>query len=84
MCIRDRAYTHTGSRTASGAWPKVGLAASDHLPFGTQVELPDGAIVVIADRFGGGYTDRLDIFMDTEEECWQFGRQWICCKITTP
>lgn len=77
------AYCHTGSPTASGVWPKVGMAAADHLPFGTKVTLPDGQVLTITDRFGGGYTDRLDIFMNAEQECWNFGRRWLRCRIET-
>ena len=75
------AYCHSGNRTASGVWPQVGHAAADHLPFGTKVTLPDGRILTITDRFGGGYDNRLDIFMNSEQECWQFGRQWLKCRI---
>ena len=78
------AYCHTGNRTVSGVWPQVGMAAADHLPFGAKVTLPDGRILTITDRFGGGYSDRLDIFMDSEAACWQFGRRWLTCKIETP
>ena len=78
------AYCHTGNRTASGVWPQVGMAAADHLPFGSKVTLPDGRILTITDRFGGGYRDRLDIFMASEAECWKFGRQILRCKIETP
>ena len=78
------AYCETGNRTASGVWPQVGHAAADHLPFGSRVTLPDGRILTITDRFGGGYSDRLDVFMNSEDECWQFGRQWLKCKIELP
>ena len=75
------AYTHSGNPTASGVMPAVGMAAADHLPFGSKVTLPDGRILTITDRFGGGYRDRLDVFLGTEAECWQFGRQWLRCKV---
>ena len=78
------AYCHTGNPTASGVWPAVGMAAADHLPFGSRVYLPDGSVVVIRDRFGGGYSDRLDLFKETEDECWEFGRQILRCKVVTP
>ena len=78
------AYCHTGNPTASGVWPAIGMAAADHLPFGTKVYLPDGTVVVIRDRMGGGYTDRLDLFMGTEGECWTWGRRWLRCRIETP
>lgn len=78
------AYCETGNPTASGVWPRVGMAAADHIPFGAKVTLPDGRILTITDRFGGNYTDRLDVFMNSENECWQFGRRWLNCKIETP
>ena len=78
------AYCETGNRTASGVWPQVGMAAADHLPFGAKVTLPDGRILTVTDRFGGGYTDRLDIFMNSEDECWQFGRKNLVCEVEIP
>ena len=78
------AYCETGNRTASGVWPAVGMAAADHLPFGTKVYLPDGRVLTVTDRFGGGYSDRLDIFLNSEAECWQFGRQWLKCRVEIP
>ena len=78
------AYCHSGNRTASGVWPQVGHAAADHLPFETKVTLPDGRVLTITDRFGGGFTNKLDIFMETEEECWQFGRRDLVCKVEIP
>ena len=75
------AYTHSGNPTASGAYPKVGMAAADHLPFGAKVTLPDGTVVVIRDRMGGGYSDRLDLFKETEDECWKFGRRILKCRV---
>ena len=79
------AYCETGNRTASGVWPTAGVTcASDHLPFGTRVTLPDGRVWVVQDRFGGGYVDRLDLFMGSEGECWKWGRRTMRCKIETP
>ena len=78
------AYCHSGNPTASGVWPQVGMAAADHLPFGSKVTLPDGTVVEIRDRMGGEYTDRLDLFMGTEGECWTWGRRWLRCRIETP
>lgn len=78
------AYCHSGNRTASGVWPEVGMAAADHLPFGTRVTLPDGRVLTITDRFGGGYSDRLDVFLNSEAECWQFGRRMLECRVEIP
>lgn len=78
------AYTYSGNPTASGVYPAVGHCAADHLPFGSKVTLPDGRVLIVTDRFGGGFTDRLDIFMETESECWKWGRKWLKCKIELP
>ncbi len=80
------AYCHTGNPTASGVMPSVGMCAMDKLngvtvPFGSKVFLPDGRMLVVTDRFGDGRNNCLDIFMNTESECWNFGRQWLRCRI---
>ena len=78
------AYCHSGNPTASGVWPALGMCAADHLPFGTKVTLPDGTMLTVTDRFGGGYSDRLDIFLESEAACWEFGRRWLKCRVETP
>ena len=79
------AYCHTGNPTASGICPIAGVTcAADHLPFGTRITTPDGRVWTVHDRFGGGYSDRLDLFMETEGECWTWGRRWLRCRIETP
>ena len=79
--LNASAYTWSGNRTASGVYPQVGHCACDHLPFGSKVTLPDGRTLVVTDRFGGNYTDRIDVYLPTEAECWQFGRQMLKCRI---
>lgn len=70
------AYTHSGGVMANGQYPYVGAVASDDLPLGTTVII-NGYTYVVADRFGGGYTDMIDIFVDSEEKAIQFGRQYL-------
>ena len=86
VTLQCTAYCHTGNPTASGVMPAVGMCAMDKVngvtvPFGSRVTLPDGRVLTVTDRFGGGYDNRLDIFMASEQECWQFGRQWLRCKV---
>ena len=89
VTLQCTAYTHSNNPTASGVMPAVGMCAMDKVngvtvPFGSRVTLPDGRVLTVTDRFGGGYDNRLDIFMASEAECWQFGRQFLRCKIETP
>ena len=67
--------------TASGrrATPRHTIAM-DGVPFGTIVEIED-VLYRVEDRFGGGYTDRIDIYMESKEEALRFGRKYIDVKI---
>ena len=86
VTLQCTAYTHSNNPTASGVMPTVGMCAMDKVngvtvPFGSKVHLPDGRVLTVTDRFGGNYDNRLDIFLPTEAECWQFGRRDLLCKI---
>ena len=60
--------------TASGKPVRYGYIASDDLPFGTRVII-DGGVYEVADRFGGGYRNRIDIFMPSRGDAMRFGRR---------
>ena len=84
--LQCTAYTHSGNPTASGVMPQIGHCAVDRIngrviPFGTRITTADGRILVVTDRFGDSRNNCLDIFMDTEQECWQFGRRMLKCRI---
>lgn len=68
------AYTHTGSRMANGEYPYVGACACNSLDFGTVVYIEGYGTFTVCDR--GGMPDNvIDIFMDTYDECVEFGRR---------
>lgn len=67
--------------TASGTVAKAGRTiAMDGVPFGTEVEI-DGHVYVVEDRFGGGYSNRIDIYMDTKSEAFRWGRRYMKVRI---
>lgn len=67
--------------TASGVVGTPFLTcAADDLSFGTRIRI-NGRIWVVQDRFGGGYSNRLDLLMGTQEQCFDFGRQYIEVEI---
>lgn len=70
------AYTWSGNRMANGEYPHIGAVAADDLPLGTKIKI-NGKVYVVKDRFGGGYTNRLDIYMSTHQEAINFGRQYL-------
>ena len=89
VTLNASAYCHTGNPTASGVMPAVGHCAMDKVngvvvPFGSRVHLPDGRVLTVTDRFDGNYDNRLDIFMASEQECWEFGRRNLVCEVEIP
>ena len=62
--------------TASGEYVSEGMVASDDLPIGTTVII-NGESYIVADRFGEGYSDRLDIYMPSYDDCVEFGVQTL-------
>jgi len=91
VTLSATAYCETGNPTASGVMPQVGHCAVDKIngqwiPFGTKIRILDDKNVgmhelVVTDRFGGNYNNRMDIFMASESECWRFGRRFLRCRI---
>lgn len=85
VTLQCTAYADRGI-TASGEPVRAGICAMDRLngvivPFGSRVTLPDGRVLTVTDRFGDGRNNALDIFMQSENECWQFGRRRLKCRI---
>lgn len=67
--------------TASGLPATEGVTiASDHLPFGTLVDI-DGHIYMVQDRFGAGHTDRIDIFVEDRGKALEYGSQEKMVKV---
>ena len=89
VTLQCTAYTHSTNPTASGVMPQVGMCACDKIngewvKFGTRITLPDGRVLAVTDRFGDGRSNCLDIFMASEDECWQFGRRMLECRVEIP
>ena len=59
-----------GTVMANGETVHYGAIACNFLPIGTKVRI-DGEIFTVKDRCG--YGDRIDIYMNSLDECYQFG-----------
>ena len=80
------AYTHTGNKTALGTWPVATrtrenpgtvAVAPQTIPYHTLLYVP-GYGYCLAEDTGGFRHDRpyqIDLFMDTEDECINWGRK---------
>jgi len=80
MTVSATAYTATGNGTASGTMPEAGrtIATGSGLPFGTKVYIPAlGGVYVVEDRGGAVSNGIIDIYMNSQEECVNWGRQNI-------
>lgn len=77
------AYSWTGNKTASGVWPEPGIVAVDPevIPLGTQLYIEGYGPAIAADTGGDIKGDRIDLYMETDSECWEFGRQDVRVKI---
>ena len=75
LSVKATAYTHTGSRTASGVWPSVGTIAVDKsvIPMGTRIFVPGYGIGIAQDTGGAIKGNKIDVFLNTEGECIKWG-----------
>ena len=71
------AYCHTGSRTASGTWPRYGsVAAPRGIAFGTVLEIESYGVGVVEDRGGAIVGRRLDLWMSCPDAV-AWGVRWV-------
>lgn len=83
MLVEATAYAGC-TITATGTTPKWGTIAVDPtvIPYGTKVYIPKYDMVFTAEDCGSAIKgNKIDIFMNSEAECVQFGRQNIEIKI---
>ena len=88
VTLNASAYCDKGI-TASGEYVRDGICAMDRVngqvvPFGTKVILPNGRTLIVKDRFGAGHNNHLDIWMASENDCWNFGRRNLVCEVISP
>ncbi len=85
--VTATAYTHTGNLTYSGTTAEVGVIAVDprYIPLGSEVYVignyGDYGVCRAEDIGGGIKRYRIDVFLDTEEECVLFGRRAMRCYV---
>ena len=80
------AYTWTGYRTATGTWPSRGTVAVDPLviPLGTELHIEGYGSAVAADTGGAIQGQKIDLYMDSEHECLQWGRRQVEVRVIEP
>jgi len=83
VVFESTAYTWTGCRTATGVWPSRGTVAVDPrvIPTGSKLWVEGYGEAVAADTGGDIQGQRIDLYMDSEHECLQWGRRKVEVKI---
>jgi len=83
MIFEATAYTWTGNRTVTGTWPSRGTIAVDPtiIPLGTRLFV-EGYGEGIAEDTGGAIQGHIiDLYMESEDECWDWGRRIVTVRI---
>lgn len=86
MIVEATAYTHTGYRTATMTWPKVGTIAVDPkvIPMGSIIDVPGYGVGIAEDTGGLIKGEIIDLFMETEKEAIQWGRRLVKIRVIYP
>jgi len=86
IILEATAYTWTGCRTASGSWPSRGTIATDPrvIPLGTELYIEGYGSAVAADTGGAIQGQKIDLYMDSEHECLQWGRRQVEVRVIEP
>lgn len=77
----DYAYTATGMKLTRDPNLKVIAVDPDVIPLGTKVYVEGYGMAVAADTGGAIQGNKIDIFLPSEEECIEFGRQTVKVSI---
>lgn len=77
------AYTWTGNRTATGTWPSRGTVAVDPevIPLGSRLYVEGYGEAVAEDTGGAIKGEIIDLYMESEDECWQWGRRQVEVRV---
>lgn len=79
LVLEATAYTHTGNTTYTGVYPRVGTIAVDPkvIPLGTRMWVEGYGYGIAQDTGGLIKGNIIDLFMNSEEECWRWGRRKV-------
>jgi len=77
LSMESTAYTWTGNRTASGAWPSKGTVAVDPqvIPLGSKLYVEGYGMAIAADTGGVINGNIIDVYFPTRDECIRWGRK---------
>jgi 3D (Asp-Asp-Asp) domain-containing protein len=79
LYMQATAYTYTGSRTATGQNPAVGMVAVDPtvIPLGTKMYIEGYGYAWAADTGGAVKGNVIDVFLEENSQCVKWGRKTV-------
>ena len=77
LTVESTAYTHTGSKTATGVEPREGMIAVDPkvIAMGSKVYVEGYGYAIAADTGGDIRGNRIDVFFSSLRQCIDWGRK---------
>lgn len=88
LTMNATAYTATGNKTATGVWPSrnssgISTVAVDPnvIPLGTKLYIEGYGYAVAADTGGAISGNKIDLYMNSNSECINFGRQNVTVHV---
>ena len=83
MIFEATAYCYTGNRTYTGTWPSRGTVAVDPavIPLGTRLWIEGYGEGVAEDTGGVIRGHKIDLYMESEDECWAWGRRQVEVRV---
>lgn len=77
--MQSTAYTYTGSRTATGKNPAVGMVAVDPsvIPLGSKMYIEGYGYAWAADTGGAIRGNKIDVFLEEYSQCVKWGRRTV-------
>ena len=90
LTMNATAYCETGSKTATGVWPTrnsngVSTVAVDPnvIPLGTKLYIEGYGYAIAADTGGAIKGNKIDLYMNSNSECINFGRPNVTVHIVS-
>ena len=84
--VQATAYTWTGNQTATGTWPAEGRTIAvdpSVIPLGTKVYVVGYGFATAEDTGGAIKGNIIDLYMDSESDCYAWGRRNVTIYILT-
>lgn len=90
LTLQATAYTWTGDKTSTGTWPRQGVTIAVNpkvIPFYSKVFIEGVGWRTAEDRIPKKSIEKgasIDIYMDSESDCWAWGRRSLRVKVIPP